>query len=88
VRYQIGCQAGEQFLQRLPAAGQQRMCVPALRHAATLCGVVGRFVAVDDGDTVVRFCHHAGGEHARDTGAEYECVVAGWGGHRRSLLFV
>ena len=76
VRDEIVCQAGEEFLHHLQAAGQQRMYVRALRHAAARCGVVGKLVAVDNGDPVVRIGQHASGEQASHAGAEYKGVVA------------
>jgi hypothetical protein len=43
-------QAGEQLVEHLPAAAQQRVQVPSLRNAAALIGIGAKHIALDDGD--------------------------------------
>ncbi|MFD0592049.1 hypothetical protein ACFQZ4_05345 [Catellatospora coxensis] len=73
---QRGGESGEQLLQDLLPAGQQRVDVVTLRHGVPRVRAVGEQVAVDDGDGVVGVGEHAGRQGAGDAAAEHHRVAA------------
>jgi hypothetical protein len=73
---QLGGEAGEQLLQGLLAAGQQRMGMPAVGDATAVGAGGGELVAVDHRHLRVGVGEHAGGQQSRHAGPEHDRVVA------------
>ena len=85
-RRQVLGQARQQLLERLLAAGQQPVDVPALRNAAPRLGSIRQSVALDHDDGGEALGQHPSGEQSGDAAAEDDSGGAKVSSHDNDLL--
>lgn len=68
-------QSRKQAVQRPPAAGQQHVHVPSLRHTSPLLRLGREHVPLHDRDAIERFGQRAGGQQSRHARAEHDSML-------------
>jgi hypothetical protein len=86
LRDQLGGEPGEEFLQGLLAARQQRVGVAAVRHATPVHRRLGQLVPVDHDHLRVRVGEGPRGHQPGHACAQYDCAVSDLPAHRSHLL--